>query len=638
MRNIFHTPACIKTHAIALGMLFALGLLITSSAFAQPAQGIPGYKANSDNTDVFELDRNALDDNGGNSSDDWENVLNDMPFTNGDFNALAITDCVDGSCDADWPGVLVDPPGLSLFVQGSKDIDDIPGWTCRDQNAPDADEITNAYAIAYDVNGDTVVYFGADRFATNGTKTMGFWFLQTAIDLTGTNALQCIPAGDGKFYTATGELATHTVGDLLILADFTQGGAVGNVRILEWVGSGGSDGSLDVLFSAGAADCAGEDAGDVCATINQVEEASPWTYITKGSSSDGPFPQFAFMEGGINISAIFAELGGEVPCFSTFIAETRSSDRVNASQKDFVIGSFNLCSIGVTKECGVNTPNLGNTPIDFTYDVAGCFNNTGAGTVTELNIIDDPALDSGTLQFWEVSGDPLTSPACADYTTVVNSRGAEITNPTSYLLAPGAQVLWTGQFTSTSNGDSDTATATAVGAVGGAPITPATDSATCPTAQFNPLLDVTKNCTTFLDDVGEELVVTVSVSGTVCNQGDVPLFGVTVVDSTVPGNDELGTLLGPIDLPAQANYPTVDCDPDTSLSAKDYSGSYTPDSIPTPPAGAPQQYTFEDDVTATGTDPTGTSVAGACEAGTCTDMAHAECSLCPDCPPCPPSF
>lgn len=629
------------TNIREIALVMASICLVSLPAWAAITAGIPGYGANDDGSDVFELDRNAVDD-GGNKSDDWQNVLNATPGTNGDFEIIAVTNCQNGSCDPDWPGVLVDPPGFSVLVQGSKDILDIDDWTCRDQNAPDADEITNAYAIAYKVNGETHVFFGADRFATNGTKTMGFWLLQAAIDLSGTYELSCIPNGDGLFRTATGALAQHTVGDLLVLADFTQGGAVGNVRILEWVGSGGSDGSLNVIFDqsnpgAGDPECSTTGgAGDICATINQGNEASPWTYIPKGSSSDSPFPQFAFMEGGVNLSAVFS--GGEVPCFSTFMAETRSADRVNASQKDIVIGSFNLCSIDVTKECGVNTPNLGNTPIDFTYDVAGCFNNTGSGSVTNLNITDSPPLDSGTLQFWEAPVTPLNDSECADYTTIVNSLGTEITNPGSYVLAPGTQALWTAQFTSTSNGDSDTATATAEGAVGGAPISPATDSATCPEAQFNPALDVTKQCTVALDaSSGTQLVVKVDVNGVVCNKGDVPLDNVTVVDSTVPPNSELGTLLGPINLPAQADHNNPDCVPSGSNpSAVAYSGSYTPDSIPTPPLGEPQLYTFEDDVTATGTDPTGT-LSATCTGGTCIDMAHAECSLCPGeediCPP-----
>ena len=54
------------------------------------------------------------------------------------------------------------------------------------------------------------------------------------------------------------------------------------------------------------------------------------------------------MEIGVNLSHIFAEQGSEVPCFSTFLAETRSSDEPNAAQKDMVMGSFNVCGIGVT--------------------------------------------------------------------------------------------------------------------------------------------------------------------------------------------------------------------------------------------------------------------------------------------------
>ena len=60
-----------------------------------------------------------------------------------------------------------------------------------------------------------------DGFANNGSAQIGFWFFQADVGLVG--------SGSGTFS------GTHQVGDLLILTNFTTGGAVSNVGVLEWV-------------------------------------------------------------------------------------------------------------------------------------------------------------------------------------------------------------------------------------------------------------------------------------------------------------------------------------------------------------------------------------------------------------------
>ena len=51
---------------------------------------------------------------------------------------------------------------------------------------------------------------------------MGFWLFQEEVGLN----------DDGTF---SGE---HTVGDVLVLTDFTIGGKIGTVKVYEWVGDG----------------------------------------------------------------------------------------------------------------------------------------------------------------------------------------------------------------------------------------------------------------------------------------------------------------------------------------------------------------------------------------------------------------
>ena len=41
---------------------------------------------------------------------------------------------------------------------------------------PPSDEILDAFAAKYEVAGDQILFFGADRGTINGAKDMGFWF------------------------------------------------------------------------------------------------------------------------------------------------------------------------------------------------------------------------------------------------------------------------------------------------------------------------------------------------------------------------------------------------------------------------------------------------------------------------------
>jgi hypothetical protein len=87
----------------------------------------------------------------------------------------------------------------------------------------------------------------------------------------------------------------------------------------------------------------------VCAITNPTATPAPsfWNYQAKGGTL-GTFPPQTFFEGGVNLNKIFPT---GVPCFSSFLAETRSSSSITATLKDFAEGSFNLCKITVTKNC-----------------------------------------------------------------------------------------------------------------------------------------------------------------------------------------------------------------------------------------------------------------------------------------------
>ena len=267
--------------------------------------------------DIFELDGNALDQ-GGVDGDDWENG------TPGAADDLFIP----GSVEKDGVDATYFKGG------GSKDHHDLNDWAWSGTDvAPDKDELLDVFAAVYEAS-DTLVYFGADKFDDSGDAQIGFWFFQDEISRD----------ADGTFN------GLHTEGDVLVLSDFTNGGEVDLICVYEW-NPPGDDSAIDddagcdignnVTLVAAGAECdvsTPDGEFDVCAIVNNGDETAPWAFENK--DGDDFFAKGQFFEGGINLSQLF---GGDAPCFSTFLAETRSSQEVEAQLKDFALGSLDTC-------------------------------------------------------------------------------------------------------------------------------------------------------------------------------------------------------------------------------------------------------------------------------------------------------
>ncbi|MGH2795273.1 MAG: DUF7507 domain-containing protein, partial [Actinomycetota bacterium] len=261
---------------------------------------------------LFELDGNAASSAA--DGDDWEAI------EAGGGSAVATSFITDGS----------DPQDTTyLHGGGSKDIEDFSEWvrTTTDE-APDKDEILDAFAAAYQADdGDFIIYFGLDRFDASGDAQVGFWFTQDSISIDGTNVV-----------------GAHQDGDILVLSNFVNGGSVPDVRVFTWVGSGGSDGPIDEVTTSGDPDCAAAGAGDDhCAIVNADTEDAPWSFTNKSGGHD--FLTGEFYEGGINLT----ELGIDVGCITTFIAESRTSQSTDARLKDVAMGEFPVCGLSVEK-------------------------------------------------------------------------------------------------------------------------------------------------------------------------------------------------------------------------------------------------------------------------------------------------
>jgi len=498
-----------------------------------------------DQDGIFELDANAVDD-GSVAGDDWD-VVN----LGGGGDSVAST------------GVLSDPAPVTIFTGGgSKDYADIGSWRHKNGSVPDKDNITNAYAAAYNVDGDLVVYFGADRFANDGDAQLGFWFFQQNVTVN----------PNGSFNGA------HVVGDVLVLANFEQGGGVPTIQILRWVGTGGDQhaGTLQLLETATGAECGTiVGAHDVCAITNRLPTGAPWPYTPKQGPA-GTFPVVSFFEGGVNITQIFEHFRGTAPCFASFLAETRSSTSVAAVLKDFVLGAFPVCKIRITKNCEACELNAAQTA--FVYTFSGTVTNDGLATLFDVTVVCDPGTPSNP-------GD--------DRIFLLGTLGG------------GQSANYGGTFESSLNPPTISARVSASTSPGG-PATVTADSGTtvCPVCVKPPGINVTKECETVLTVLDNLVVVEVLFSGQVCNTGAIRLENVKVTDDSGtpddPSDDEV-FLIG--------NLAVRECKP--------YGGSY----FPRTSNPDPRQARFTDTVKATGTAPLGF--------GTAEDTATADCPLCP---------
>jgi len=522
-----------------------------------------------DDPTVFELEGDALN-SASYDGDDWANAAG----TGSGLTGAAVTTTATNS-PAGFPFVIPDVAGTTIFTQGgSKDHNDISSWRHSTGSVPDKNEITNAYAAAYIIGGELWIYFGMDRFANDGTANVGFWFFQQNVGpiTTGVNA--------GKFTGA------HTAGDLLVVSEFTQGGAVTTIKVYEWVGTGGDQhqGTTNLKFASAAAECdLNNPSKIVCGKANTTTQIAPWPYSPKSGAAQ-TFPVASFFEGGINISQVLGT--SNAPCFSSFLANTRSSTTISAVLKDFVSGGFPVCGVTITKSCTGAAVNSSGTSIHYTFN--GTVTNTGVGTLYDVLVTD--SFPSGATN------------------TVLNQP----TIPATGLAAGAANaVTYTGSFDHTSaSGLTNSATVAAAPFSGGT----AADRTVTDTATWNgcsatpsPGLTLGKACSVSVQPASGKLVIQVDVTGQVCNTGNTQISGITVTDN------QIGTILSNVTLgPQVGSTPTCQSFPSGT--------SYQPSVCSTPANGG--TCAFTDTVSASGTSSLGGATVTA-------PNANATCHLCP---------
>ena len=142
-------------------------------------------------------------------------------------------------------------------------------WLNTDSSVPPSDEILDAFAAKYEVGGRQLLFFGADRWTTNGAKDFGFWFFKNEV------------SADTVEYQRVRSCHPHRRGPRRHPGSWARSPrAVPSRRSASssWVGTGGDVNGV-LQTEGNFADCVpGGGTGDGCNTVNNTTIQSPWPY------------------------------------------------------------------------------------------------------------------------------------------------------------------------------------------------------------------------------------------------------------------------------------------------------------------------------------------------------------------------
>ncbi|SOC51441.1 SdrD B-like domain-containing protein [Ornithinimicrobium cerasi] len=322
-------------------------------------------------------------------------------------------------------------PDASGYATGTKDTLPIDGgWQCKTPNNLGAKfDILNAYAAAYVPTtgtdaGDLIVYFGSEIASPNGNRNAGLWLLKD-------QNVACEGAGNTDFTGA------HQDGDVFIVSAFTNGGASANIDVYRWNGDDATGGLAlsDSFTNAVCGPALSDDSACAIANTNgdkkydaSYEIDPPWN---APDADGGNLNEAEFIEGGLNLTDL-----GLQGCFSTFVANSRSSQELGSTLHDFASGQFNTCgSLNVSKFVdydGDGIQDVGDGPGDWTFNVTGPAPSTNvvcSGPTGPDGILECGTVPSGTYTVTETQVTDYYNTK-AGTTVAVNGSGTVSTTVT----------------------------------------------------------------------------------------------------------------------------------------------------------------------------------------------------------------
>jgi uncharacterized repeat protein (TIGR01451 family) len=491
---------------------------------------------------TFELDGNAVTGTLGTSgstvtSHDWDQVFNDFK------NGTSTSGAADSVFIPDVPSPLATPPDNSLTGGATKDVNDIGQWIAVSAAVPQAkNDMNDAYGAAYllsasnipvgytgpDKAGDLLLYTGSDRINNNGDAAEGFWFLQKQVVVQNGSFVPLDPTTGNP---APGS-PVHTAGDILVVEDFGNGGASAAPVVFEWSASNtlvqitGSFGS-DALFS----------------TANESKTAipSPWPFTPKSGASN-MFAQNEFVEGAVDLNVIFSgSPTGHIPtsmlpCFSAFLAETRTSEAPTATLSDYALGTLDTCAdVAVTKTADHAVVTAGQQ-VGFTVTVT----SDGLGTANNVTLTDTLPAGAGHDIVWSIPSGGNPSGDFVLNGTTAGSQSLTLLSGTSLASGTSISVHIVGTSTAADAPTNFTGSITNTATVNIADdMTPADNTSTASITINSPDVDIKKIADQTTVNTGDPVGFTLIVT----NEGKADATGVTLTDalSAGEGNDIVWT-------------------------------------------------------------------------------------------------
>ena len=378
--------------------------------------------------------------------------------------------------------ILGSSNNVNFTTGGSKDPNPISSWAYSVTGVPNKDTLNAAYAAVYTIS-DFDIIFGGDRLSPNGDANIGIWFFQDNVTLN----------GNGGF------IGAHRNGDVFVISAFTSGGGTSTISVYAWDQPGlpfainggctagvknpkvGQCADANLLLLASPSTVCGTT--DYCAITNGGSVSATWATPANGYSS-GSLASPLFFEGGVDITAAFAAVGGTRPCFASFMEETRSSQSTSSVLKDFLLGGFPVCAMSITKQCA--QPSFTGSG-SLTFPVNGVVTNTGIGTLYGIQVKD----------CIKGANNSCTATPTSPISIVNNTAGSTYLGKP--ILAAGETGNWSDSSTSASTSQSDQAYALAAESSGGQPTLQSTNTASVTCNQsINPTATVSKSCTTTL--------------------------------------------------------------------------------------------------------------------------------------------
>ncbi|WP_422678727.1 hypothetical protein, partial [Christiangramia portivictoriae] len=313
MEKITFSPH-FKVSGLSYLIALAMSLIVYTEVHSQILPGFTDGDCYSNNPD---LQSSATNRDG---ELDWEDVYNgnlQVVYPNSITTGIQFDD---GTTE----------PDRSFIGGNTKDHIDLSSWQNQAGTSSDKSDIGQGGAVL--ING--IIYFFGNRLSSEGTTNIGFWLFQ-----------QDVQSLDGSFS------GIHEVGDILIVVEVTNGGAIGTVNAFKWVGAGNGTipQSSKTLVQLNTTN------NTLNAYRNIDHESTPWPHQAKNDPTPNNQPPITFFEGFIDI----ASLNLADTCFSSFLVETRSSSVVTSVLEDYLGGGFNVqpeVTIDDITECAENFP------------------------------------------------------------------------------------------------------------------------------------------------------------------------------------------------------------------------------------------------------------------------------------------